>query len=76
MTETTHIHAPVDETHTTGLSLTSQQIADFQELYEREYGVVLTADQALDKGLRLVRLLRATLQATAKKELQDKHENV
>lgn len=65
-----------DETETKPtLSLTDAQIEEFQRLYEQHYGIRLTKDEALEKGLRLVRMLRATLQATAKK-LQSKQNNI
>lgn len=42
-------------------SLTEKEITSFQALFKAEYGIELTKDQALEKGLRLVRLLRAVL---------------
>jgi hypothetical protein len=44
-----------------GASLTDKEIAEYQRLFKDEYGIELTKDQALEKGLRLVRLLRIVL---------------
>ena len=43
-------------------SLTENEIAEYQQLFRDEYGVELANDQAFEKGLRLVRLLRAILE--------------
>lgn len=48
-----------------GVSLTDKEIADYQRLFKDEFGVELTKAQALEKGLRLVGLLKVVLQATA-----------
>jgi len=47
-------------------SLTENEIAEYQRLFKSEYSVELTKAQALEKGLRLVRLLRVVLEETAK----------
>ena len=48
-----------------GASLTEKEIAEYQRLFKDEFGVELTTAQALEKGLRLVGLLKVVLQATA-----------
>lgn len=48
-----------------GVSLTDKEIADYRRLFKAEFGVELTTAQALEKGLRLVGLLKVVLQATA-----------
>ena len=47
-------------------SLTDKEIAEYQRLFKDEYGIELTKDQALEKGLRLVRLLRVVLEGDPK----------
>ena len=44
-----------------GASLTDKEIAEYQRLFNDEFGVELTKAQALEKGLRLVRLLKVVL---------------
>jgi len=56
----------VDTPRTTGASLTDKEIAEYQRLFKAEFGIVLTKDQALEKGLRLVRLLRVVLKGDEK----------
>ncbi|KND49242.1 MAG: hypothetical protein AB203_02505 [Parcubacteria bacterium C7867-008] len=48
--------------------LTDKDIAEFQELWKKHYGTEITKAQALDKGLRLVRLIEAMSRAVAGKE--------
>jgi hypothetical protein len=55
---------PQQEAH--GASLTDKEIAEYQRLFKAEYGIELTKDQALEKGLRLVRLLRVVLKGDEK----------
>lgn len=50
------------ENKISGASLTDKQVAEFQELYKKHYGIELTKNQAYDKGFRLVRLMRAVLE--------------
>ena len=49
-----------------GASLTDKEIAEYQRLFKDEFGIELTKDQALEKGLRLVRLLRVVLEGDPK----------
>ena len=50
---------PQQEAH--GASLTDKEIAEYQRLFKDEFGIELTKAQALEKGLRLVGLLRVVL---------------
>ena len=56
----------VDTPRATGASLTDKEIAEYQRLFKDEFGIELTKDQALEKGLRLVRLLRVVLEGDPK----------
>jgi len=56
----------VDTPRTTGASLTDKEITEYQRLFKAEFGIELTKDQALEKGLRLVRLLRVVLKGDEK----------
>jgi len=38
------------------MHLSDDQIREFQELYERHYGEVLTRQEAHDRGMEIVRL--------------------
>lgn len=48
--------------------LTDEHIVEFQTLWKKHYGTDLTKEQALEKGLRLVRLLEAVSKALASPE--------
>lgn len=56
----------VDTPRVQRASLTDKEIADYQRLFKAEFGIELTKDQALEKGLRLVRLLRVVLEGDPK----------
>ena len=56
----------VDTPRATGATLTDKEIAEYQRLFKAEFGIELTKDQALEKGLRLVRLLRVVLEGNPK----------
>ena len=45
--------------------LADEHIAEFQALYKEHFGVELTKAQALEKGLRLIRLTEAVSRALA-----------
>jgi aldehyde:ferredoxin oxidoreductase len=58
----------VDIPHASGAAtLTDKEIATYQRLFKAEFGIELTKDQALEKGLRLVRLLRVVMKDDSKK---------
>jgi len=50
------------------MHLTDEHIEEFQMLYKKHYGVELTKEQALEKGLRLVRLIEVVSRAVADEE--------
>ncbi len=39
------------------MAIADEHIAEFQKLYQEHFGVELTKAQALEKGLRLIRLV-------------------
>jgi hypothetical protein len=43
------------------MQLTDQQIKDFQSLYKNHFGEEISREQALDKGKRLVWLVKSVL---------------
>lgn len=47
--------------------LTDEQISEFQTLYRKNFGVEISRNEALEKGLRLIRLLEVVLKKNAKK---------
>ena len=47
--------------------LTDEHIAEFQMLYRKHFGEDISKDKALEKGLRLVRLMEIVLKHDAKK---------
>ena len=53
--------------------LTKEEIKEFKALYSEQYGVELTDAQVLDKGSRLVRLLKVVLKAKDENDKQNPH---
>ena len=47
------------------MQLTDEHIADFQLLYRKHFGKDITKDEALEKGLRLIRLVEIVSRAVA-----------
>ena len=47
-----------------------EHIAEFQRLYKEHFGVELTKAQALEKGLRLIRLIEVVSRALARDAMQ------
>ena len=45
--------------------IADEHIAEFQKLYKEHFGVEITKAQALEKGLRLIRLIELVSRATA-----------
>lgn len=41
------------------MAIADEHIAEFQKLYRERFGVELSKAQALEKGLRLIRLIEA-----------------
>lgn len=48
--------------------IADEHIVEFQKLYNEHFGVELTKVQALEKGLRLIRLIEAISRGIAKKQ--------
>ena len=47
------------------MNLTDDNLLEFQVLYKKHFGTEITKEQALEKGLRLVRLVEAVSRAVA-----------
>ena len=47
------------------MAISDEHIAEFQTLYHEHFGVELTKAQALEKGLRLIRLIEAVSRSLA-----------
>lgn len=48
--------------------IADEHIAEFQKLYKEHFDVELTKAQALEKGLRLIRLIEAVSRGLATKQ--------
>lgn len=44
------------------MQLTDEHIAEFQMLYKKHFGKEISKEVALDKGLRLIRLIKVVLE--------------
>lgn len=49
------------QTHPQGVTISPEDLAEFQRIYRKEYGVDLTPEEALIKGQQLVELFRILL---------------
>ena len=47
------------------MNLTDDNLLEFQMLYKKHFGTEITKEQALEKGLRLIRLIEAVSRAVA-----------
>ena len=47
------------------MNLTDKDILEFQMLYKKHFGIEITKKQALEKGLRLIRLVEVVSRAVA-----------
>ena len=47
------------------MNLTDDNLLEFQMLYKKHFGTEITKEQALEKGLRLIRLVEAVSRAVA-----------
>ena len=47
------------------MNLTDDNLSEFQMLYKKHFGTEITKEQALEKGLRLIRLVEAVSRAVA-----------
>ena len=52
------------------MALADEHIAEFQALWKKHYGIEITKEQALEKGLRLIRLLEAISRVIAYEQNQ------
>ncbi|MBU6490874.1 hypothetical protein KGQ25_01805 [Patescibacteria group bacterium] len=50
--------------------IADEHIAEFQMLYKEHFGVELTKAQALEKGLRLTRLIETVSRALAREQAE------
>ena len=57
------------------MNLTDDNLSEFQMLYKKHFGTEITKEQALEKGLRLIRLVEAVSRAVAD-EQQDAQNSV
>ena len=49
------------------MQLTDEKIAEFQVLYKQHFGIEISKAEALEKGIRLIRLLEIVLKHESKK---------
>ena len=47
------------------MNLTDDNLLEFQMLYKKHFGIEITKEQALEKGLRLIRLVEAVSRVVA-----------
>ena len=47
------------------MNLTDDNLLEFQTLYKKHFGTEITKEQALEKGLRLIRLVEAVSRVVA-----------
>lgn len=52
--------------------IADEHIAEFQTLYRKHFDVEITKEQALEKGLRLIRLMEVVSRAAAKQQREQK----
>jgi hypothetical protein len=52
------------------MRLTDEHIAEFQMLYRKNFGKDISKDEALEKGLRLIRLMELVSRAVAYEQNQ------
>lgn len=50
------------------MQLADEHIKEFQVLYKKHYGVEISTAEALEKGIRLIRLMEIVLKHEAKKQ--------
>ena len=53
------------------MQLTDEHIAEFQMLYQKHFGKEISKQDALAKGIRLIRLMEIVLKQTAKDAAQE-----
>jgi hypothetical protein len=52
------------------MAIADEHIAAFQKLYQEHFGIELTKAQALEKGLRLIRLVEIVSRAISNEQNQ------
>jgi len=57
------------------MRLTDEHIVEFQMLYRRHFGRDIGKDEALEKGLRLIRLIEITIKHEASKTITNQLPN-
>jgi hypothetical protein len=57
------------------MELTDEHIAEFQMLYRKHFGKDISKDEALEKGVRLVRLMEIISRAIVRDEMQGSLKN-
>ena len=50
------------------MQLTDEHVAEFQMLYKKHFGMDISKAEALEKGIRLIRLMEITLKHEAKRK--------
>lgn len=61
------------------MTLTDEHIAEFQMLWRKNFAHDITKEQALEKGLRLIRLVEVVSHAVAKEKsdsMQNHHDDL
>jgi hypothetical protein len=53
------------------MQIADEKITEFQMLYKKHYGEDISKSEALEKGIRLIRLMEITLKHEAKRKAQD-----
>jgi len=56
------------------MSLTDAQISRFQEIYHKRFGKKISREEALEKGIKLVRLMQIVYRPITKKEYRQLQE--
>ena len=56
------------------MRLTDEHIAEFQMLYRKNFGKDISKDEALEKGLRLIRLMELVSRAFAYEQNQSQRD--
>ncbi len=51
--------------------LTDKQVSKFQAIYRQRFGKEISREDALEKGARLVRLMKIVYQPISEQEFQD-----
>ena len=52
------------------MNLADEHILEFQILYQKHFGIEITKERALEKGLRLIRLVEVVSRAVAYEQNQ------